>query len=214
MLTVRVSCTYRKSNWNGAVTGENYQCFVDDLRVEKDTERADSVGGKHSPGKTHGDVRSIFIEKSQAHYWPKGVEKFFRNIEGITVQDSTLKALTQEDLKGFSQLKELFIKNNKLTTLHSGLFDFNPKLKFISFSTNYLRSIPADLIDPIEDLDELRFAYNVCVSRNGKGSNAIKEVLGDVLEKCQNSDTSDDVTQLKMKIEQLEKDIERLSSGK
>lgn len=46
--------------------GENYQCYVDDLRVRKDTEYADSVGGKHMPGKTHADVRSIFIEKSQA----------------------------------------------------------------------------------------------------------------------------------------------------
>lgn len=127
--------------------------------------------------------------------------------------DSTLKALTQEDLKGFPQLKELFIKNNRLTSLPSGLFDYNPNLKFISFSTNFLRSIPADIIDPIEDLDELRFAYNVCVSRNGKGANAIKEVLADVLDKCQNGDINDDMTHLKTKIEQLEKDIARLSGG-
>lgn len=121
--------------------------------------------------------------------------------------------MTQDDLKGFPQLKELFIKNNRLTALHSGLFDYNPKLKFISFSTNYLRSIPADIIDPIEDLDELRFAYNVCVSRNGKGDNAIKEVLADILEKCQSDATNDDMTHLKMKIDQLERDIARLSGG-
>lgn len=143
------------------------------------------IHGVYPNGVTADDIKFIFISSTVCHYFPKGFDKVFKNIEAIQVTNSGLRVLGKSDLEPFPKLKAIWFDNNRLISLESDLFQFNPTLKRVYFSSNRIRSIPEDIFDPLDDLNDVFLADNVCVSRDAVGKEQVKQLEADIIKNCQ-----------------------------
>lgn len=175
----------------------------------------DELGGSHASEKTFDDVTLFSVWSQICHYIPKGIDKFFKNLEFIEFGKCGLKAVSDEDFKPFTKLKVLWLKDNELKSLGPGLFEFNPNLKSISLENNKINLIHQTVFDPIEDLDKLHFTDNLCASKNGEGRIQVKRVIREIIENCSSfrSDSllTDEITNLKKEVKKLQGELARVT---
>lgn len=168
------------------------------------------------PGVTNDNVRGVMITDTTCHFVPKGLEKVFVNIEALQIYNSKLRSITQQDLEPFPNLLAIHMNANNLISLESNLFRYNPKLRHVNFGYNHLRIIPFDIFDSIEDLKDVYFNGNVCVSSQGVGRWEENKVVWDFIEKCQPSKTAPsaniETIYFKKYLEKLRHDIDQLTS--
>lgn len=179
--TLRIDCQFKITK-----TGSIPSCVTKDLQVSSPNVFVDKIDGKHIKGNSNKKVKKIYIVDSPLmEYMPKGFEEFFVNLDGISIKDSGLKIITQANLEPFPNLKYLWLDNNKLETLPSGLFRFNPHLLFVSFQKNQLTTIADNLFDPVTDLQQADFTGNACIDLNGGNRYAVRIVMREISKKCQ-----------------------------
>lgn len=178
------NCEFKKATW--AYFEPAYFCYLRGIEAKTTNTIVAEVHGTHLAGRSNDDVNSVWIEHSpECLHFPKGFEKFFLNIRGLSVTSSGLKSINQDDLRVFPELTAIWVYSNKLTTVEPKLFAFNPKMKIIDFGNNRIRSISADLLDPFEKLIVALFNQNICTVTDAKTSADLKSFEKEILEKCQ-----------------------------
>lgn len=160
VVSLKIKCQYESVATFASVIGNHYKCYTRKVVIKNPYEVVDSIEGTHEDGKSSDDVKSISIFQATCHYFPKGLEKIFKNIQDIKVYHSGLRTISRDDLQPFRDLKALSLENNELTSLDSNLFEFNTKLKQIKLSGNYLTMIAAGVFDSLKDLEELSISYD------------------------------------------------------
>jgi len=127
----------------------------------------------------------IAIDKTM-QFFPKGLDKFFKNIKRIYIHSCQLKEIHQSDLKGFPNLVYFELKYNEIEVIEAGLFDFNPNLESIRF---YLESkiihIDPNVFDHLNKLSNLWFSSAPCF---GEHIDVIKEIINRVKSNCSNAE--------------------------
>lgn len=163
-----------------------YYCTATGLEVNSPITIVDGVEGTHENDKTNDDVKMLYMFSSpNMMFMPKGIEIYFGHLERLGITNTGLVAITQNDLKPFPNLLVLYLSGNKLTSLNSGLFNFNQKLKYIDFDDNKLNSIAADIFDPILELEAIKLKGNVCISRQGLNQSGVSTVKREIIDLCQ-----------------------------
>lgn len=203
--SLRIVGYYGVGNWS--YIGEAYFCYPDVQPITTQNVIIDGLGGVHDSGKTDDDVTLFSIWNKTCHYIPRGIDRFYKNLEFIEFGKCGLRAVSGEDLKPFTKLKVIWMADNQLTTLGAGLFEFNRNLKSITFRNNKISLIDQTIFDPIEDLEKLQFSENVCVSKEGEGRNQVKEVIREVIEKCRDFRMDPILVE---RLASLEKEVKRL----
>lgn len=123
----------------------------------------DSITGLHQPGKTDEDDIYFDVIGNIVHYFPKGLEKLFKNIRGISIIACGLKEVNQNDLKFYPQLEYLDLSENNIEKLNNGLFDFNPQLEVICFDLNKIFRIETMVFESLTKLHTLDLSENTCI---------------------------------------------------
>lgn len=226
VVALDVNCTYQKADWGFIKL--HYQCLITNITIEDTGVVVESVSRNHLPGLTDNDVKGFRIYKTDCFYMPQGMIDLFPNIEVFQIEESRLMEISQDDLKPFTELTELYLNGNNLMSLDSNLFEFSWKLKRVHLGHNKLRVIPADLLDPLVDLRDVTFNDNVCVNKKAIGKTQINQVVWDFIENCQpktvkcqekkdeaSSDSSTDleIENLKKMIDELRGDVDRLTAA-
>jgi len=121
----------------------------------------DSITGVQVTGKSLDDETAFFSDKT-IHYFPRGLEKFYKNLVGISIFFGGLKEIHQSDLKFYPKLKVIDLYQNDIDILEDGLFDFNPLLEVISFTRNKIFHISSRIFEGLVKLGSLSFDDNVC----------------------------------------------------
>lgn len=184
-VSLSANCEFKNDTWFNFDAA--YFCYLRSVKVETPNVLVFEVHGNHLSGKTSDEVNSIWIDHSpECFYFPARFHHFFSNIKGLSITNTGLKAITREDLRNFPKLTTVWIYSNKLTTLGPRLFAFNTKLKFIDFGDNRIRSISADILDPIANLEKALFNKNICTGTDAMTPEALKNLEREILEKCQN----------------------------
>lgn len=103
-------------------------------------------------------------------FMPRGILKFFKNIEFIGIVDAGLEEVTKEDLKDFgANLKILDLSGNEIEVIHADLFEFNPNLEMIHFEKNQIKQIGDGTFNGLKELSYLRLNLNPCTAEAGVG---------------------------------------------
>lgn len=199
---------YGFGNWS--YVGQAYYCYPAVQDITTQNVIIDGLGGDHVSGKTSDDVTLFSIWNKSCYYIPKGIDKLYKNLEFIEFGKCGLRVVSGDDLKPFTKLKVLWLADNQLTTLDAGLFEFNTNLKSISFRNNKISLIDQTIFDPIENLEKAEFSENFCVSKDGEGSDQVKAVIREVIEKCRSSRKDQNLVE---KIAKLEKEVEKLRTA-
>lgn len=173
----------------------------------------EGIDGTHIGKNTDNDVKGFYMTGRSLRVFPKNIERYFPNLEGIWISRTSLAEISKEDLRPLSNLKTLYMRDCYLTRLESGLFQFNPKLQFISLSKNNISVIAADTFDGLEDLQEVELYENACIDMRTNGKDGISKMKRQIKENCQaTTGCMEEVSALKSLIKKLEAENEKLKA--
>jgi len=134
-----------------------------------------------------------FIAKYRTiQFFPKGLDKFLKNIKLIIIQSCQLKEIHQSDLKVFGDLVAFGLYDNEIDVIEEGLFDFNPNLEHIVFEESKIIHIDSNVFDHLDELSYFWFDEVPCIDQdNIRIFDSIEEVekaITIVKSKCSNSE--------------------------
>jgi carboxypeptidase N regulatory subunit/peroxidase len=158
---------------------------VTNLTNTSDEESADEVFGIHEQGKTLEDVKLLLIQDQTVLKLPKNIQKFFPNLEGLIVDNSSLREISKADLVNFPKLKLLFIGRNKIDKIESDLFEGCFDIEYLIFINNFTRKIGADILAPLAKLKFANFSQNTCNLKKATNQEEIVVLKSEILRKCQ-----------------------------
>lgn len=191
-----------------------YTCNVQnqDLNLSHDDREVTGVKGYRLSGKS-SDVKVFFSDSKKFTFFPRGLAKFYKNIETVQIYKGGLKEIIKDDLQQFGEnLKFLALNFNEIEVLEADLFSANKNLKEISFESNKIMHIEHDTFNGLENLQKLWMSFNLCTGENDYIEDAVKvlELIKNVEEKCENLKAILVKTKARNKI--LEKENEKLKS--
>lgn len=123
----------------------------------------DNVIGKHEGSKSNDDVAVVSVKNINCDRLPSGLEKYFRNLQGIFAFSSQKKELLRDDLERFPKLKYLDISMNYIQKLPSDVFEGNPQIEWIDISDNRLKLVGLDVLNGLRKLHYANFQQNLCI---------------------------------------------------
>jgi Leucine-rich repeat (LRR) protein len=155
-------------------------------------------------------VTSIIFRSCNLAKFPDGeiLLDVAKDLTYLQLPGCHLTKVTREDLRGLGNLQTLFMRYNEIEQLPKGLFDFTPNLEFISFHSNKIKDIDADILDPLKKLKFFNLMDNATInvkydSINNAG-NVTLAGLKEAIKKCDPVEKFK--VEMKMKIESVEKE--------
>lgn len=200
----------------------SYQCIVLNNHVTFSKECREIVGirGFHAIGKSHNDVKQISFIGKTVNYFPRGITKFFENIERVDIESGSLKEITKEDLREFGdKLKILRLPTgNEIEVIEADLFIYNNNLEWINLTNNKIKHIENGVFDHLENLRQLHLTDNPSTSSSDETyeRSNLMTVIQSVEGKCKDQSyafletKNAEIEKLKEEIEQLQDEIRRL----
>ena len=195
------------------VAGTTYRCKVQNsVNITTfNAAQVDSITGTHLAGFNNDNVEDFDADdKGQINYFPRGINKFFKNLKSITIANSGLKEIHQSDLKDFPKLVGLWLNGNNLEIIEENLFEFNPNLKAIILGSNQISHIDPKVFNKLIKFDSLYLTTNPCI--NMEATNDPTSVQN-IIKTAQASCTNFDYSSLEQKVKYLEMESRILNSA-
>lgn len=183
ILSLTIHCEF-SSNVEYHVIGTPYRCEVKDLEVSSDDSVVTNITGTHEAGMSNSDVKLILIQEQKIANIPENLSKFFPNIEGLIIDDSSLKTISKSDLVNFPNLKLLFIGNNRIEKIDGDLFEACTELERLVFTNNFTRHIGRGILSPLSKLRFVSFDRNNCISIKAANIDDIEHLSNEILKRC------------------------------
>ncbi|XP_070504107.1 adhesin Ata autotransporter-like [Chironomus tepperi] len=203
-------CQYVSARWGSL--GTIYRCDVQNsVRITStDTAQIDAVTGTHLAGYNNDNVEGIQVHsKGQIHFFPRGLNKIFKNLKAIFIYTTGLKEVHQSDLKDFPNLKHLSLTKNSLEILEKDLFEFNPNLENIYLNSNKISHIDPNVFDKLTNLKTLYLSSNACIDMTAENNpTSVQNIIKTAKNQCTNSDYSN----LEQSVKNFEAESSALSS--
>lgn len=136
-----------------------YKCFVGNLDITSENIKNIGLKGDHVKGKTNEDVAVLRIYKQTMEFIPAGLGKVTPNLETFSVESSKLKTVVQENFIGLRNLKNLTIKDNKLTKIDAS-FNSLLKLEILDLSQNLIVTLDENVVNQLSHLRILNLSHN------------------------------------------------------
>ena len=172
-----INCDYKKFS-------SAYQCIVKNVEIFKTKHIFTTAIGSHEALKTNDDVSWIIISNGVMNKFPTGIDKIFKNLEGIRITNMDLKSINQEDLNLFKKLKFLNLSSNKITSIDADLLKFNPQLEHISLANNEINQIDPQAFSGLKNLNQLFLRGNKCkskqMSRSAEDKEQVRKLVRDI----------------------------------
>lgn len=155
-----VNCKVHKVSWQYVSDNSRvFACYAQNLAVVA----RDAVTNVIMSDRNDDDIRIIGISEQICHFIPQEFDKFFANIEGLSISQSHLKEIKKDDFKQFPNVTELKFVRNDLEVLDSDVFEFTPKLVFLSVDFNKIKVIGLNTFDSVPVIRGIYAKKNVCI---------------------------------------------------
>jgi len=182
-----------------------YGCSVNNNPniLTEESARIHSITGTHKGSSNNNDVLGFDAYDTTIQFFPKGLDKIFKNLKAITINSCQLKEIYQSDLKVFPNLVYFELSFNQIEVIEEGLFKFNPHLEAVGFEESKIIHIHPNVFD---HLNKLRYfwLYEIpCIDQDIWDSKVkVKEAIKVIKSNCLNSDFYSLYSQIKnIKIE-------------
>jgi hypothetical protein len=181
---ITIDCEFAsKSSGHWTVVGEAYTCYIRNIEVTK-KEVVTEIKGSHEGTFTNGNLKALNIYGKTCNVIPSGFDTFFTDVEAFSVNESHLKTVTNEDLKQFPKLREIWLYTNDLEFLPSNLFEFNPKVEYIVFKHNKISYVGAEFFNYLPNLSKASFYSNVCINSAANELSELPALKKDIFDGC------------------------------
>lgn len=142
-----------------------YQCDVKnkELITSKDNREITKVQGDHIWRFTNDRVQYFKAYEKQVKFFPRGLTKFFKNLNSISIHYGNLQEITKFDLEEFGEkLINLWLWENEIQVIHGDLLEFNRNLVWIELQRNKIIRIDSGAFDNQPKLKYLYLGNNEC----------------------------------------------------
>jgi hypothetical protein len=163
-----------------------HTCKVENLVITSRDQTITSVHSETDAFFNVQDIKSLIFQSQvqKMNYVPKGLGKFFSQIEMLYIVRTELKEITKEDLVPFPLLKYLWIQINHLESLPSNLLEANPELSHINFNHNRLKIVGENILSPLKNLVYANFRHNTCINMVAEHKSEIPALIPELHNKC------------------------------
>lgn len=114
-------------------------------------------------------ITSLNLDGKTVNYIPKGIAVILSNLKTLTCNNCELVSIEKHDLEQFgSNLEEVQLKQNLLTSLDANLFMSNPNLQSLEVEGNPLKYIEPGFFESLNSIKSLRFVnfkFCECISQ-------------------------------------------------
>lgn len=168
---VTFNCTF--AFWSSSNLPTVYTCYFPEVSNFDEGEIVTAVDGWHRTGKSNVDVKALLIQDvPHLSFFPRGLEKFFPNLEAFYIRNSSISALTGDELEPFKNLYwfQLAFSRN-FERVPENLFDSKPLMRHISFYANNIKYVGENLFRNLPDLNYLNFQDNNCINKYAENNN-------------------------------------------
>ncbi|CAO1343794.1 unnamed protein product [Diamesa hyperborea] len=138
-----LNCDYRQAHF-GNFWGWIYTCDVASLEVLSNDKVITGYNGVHKPMKNPNDIRAIFIHNTNTKFIPANLGQNL-SIMALNIYKANLMEVKSKDFEYVPDLEYISFWTNKLTFLPADVFSTLPKLKTIYLSTNQIEELPTGL---------------------------------------------------------------------
>ena len=161
-----------------------YKCIAKDLTIESVNETITNIEGIHKAQKSSNDVNILIVENQIFHHFPKGLDRSFPKVYHLDVNNSSLKAVTQDDMKMFPNLRHLYLRKNQIDVLPNNLFQQNPLLSFINLDNNRIKQVAVNLFEPLTQLISLSIENNDCIDGFALQEEPLRILIEEISKNC------------------------------
>ena len=128
----------------GSYWGYIYSCDVRSFGNPNDDKIITGYTGIHKPMKNHNDIKAIFIHDTNVIFIPANLGQNLSLI-ALNMYKTSLFEIKSKDFQHMPDLEYISFWTNKLTNLPADVFSTLPKLKTIYLSTNQIEELPVGL---------------------------------------------------------------------
>lgn len=183
--SANLECSYEYYTWSPV--GQTYHCNIRNDPYINSTKSAviEFTKGAHEVGKTNKEVTGFYAYNKTIQFFPRELQKAFKNLKLIEISYSRLKEIHQSDLRSLPRLNELYLAGNDIEFLEEGLFDLNPDLERISFRANKIAQIHPEVFDGLSKVTYLDLDSNRCIQMYAYDNiTELRQVIKAVKLKC------------------------------
>lgn len=188
---ITLNCEFKMLN---TYLGEHYACVADNFKTTLADREVTEINGTHTNGRSHNDVKKLYIKKQHCPYLPLNVGSFFKNLEIYYVMNSHVKHLLTGDLDGLDKLKAFDVSHNPVEQLGRDFFKGHATIEKVSFFDCHLKIVDPEALSPLRNLKIASFQYNVCVDIRGE-SYTMSTLKTKIREKCHIRNYEDQIYQ-------------------
>lgn len=134
------------------------------------------IKGKHLEDMKQKDVKFFMANNSEIIEFPAGLAFRFKSLLTINLDLPNLKRICNEDLKPFEKLRNLILRNNQIEFISADLFQSNPDLSYIYFSSENMKSIQRGAFKPIKNLKALFVKFG-CEDEDATNSDQVQDLI-------------------------------------
>lgn len=199
--------------------GEYYSCRSYNFTTTLSNRTITSVSGKHLSN-THRDVHQLYIRGQSCEVIPRGIQRFFPKLQGLSLPHAKILYLFNDDLSELKNLRSVDFAYNKFTRIDSSFFASNHQMEIISFRRcRELETFGTSTFDALKNLTTLQLTDLKCINREALRNRTevvrlIREIKvhcrdsNDTLEETKASSSSEEeVDECQTKVMHLEREL-------
>lgn len=171
--------------------GKVYQCNTQNSlsSLSREDLVIESATGTHTSLKTNDDVIAFQAFDKGLEFFPRGLDKVFKNLRAIYIHISKIQDFSQADLKPFPKLIFFEISNSEIRFIEDETFDFNPELEVIWLLNNNIFHFDTNVFRNLNKITWLGLTSNVCINSVVNGNLVEAKALIDSIKiKCFDSE--------------------------
>jgi len=107
-------------------------------------------------------------------FTPQGINKIFGNFIAIRLFNCKIEEVGSFDLADYHELRWIVIYGSLITNIPGDFFVNNLNLIYVNFNRNKIKNIGRGLLSGLNNLKQVTFNNNMCVSGSGLEPNLSK----------------------------------------
>jgi hypothetical protein len=164
---ITLECDFKDETTNWGVA---YTCVPKNFRTILNDRTVTEVKGQHMLNRTNDDVKKLYIFKQSCPYLPLNVSSFFKNIDIYYVKKSNVQHVLAGDLDGFTTIRIFDVSHNPIERIKADFFNGQTSIEIVAFYECHLKIIDPKALDPLINLKEGHFDYNICINFRSRSS--------------------------------------------
>jgi len=163
-----------------------YSCNAENLTTSWNDRNVTEISGKHLPGMDNKDVKFLSIFHQNCHFIPRNLDRFFPNLEDLTIRKSNIQFLLTGDLDGLNKLKTFDVASNPIDHVGEDFFSGHSSITSISFHYCNIKKVDFGAFNDLKNLSNIDFEFNECIdtTQNFNKNNPATNFFTQVYSRC------------------------------